>query len=437
MGILSDALEFRSHPSNPSDSIINAWGGGSRSLAGVYVNEEVALTFSAVWNAVYLISATIGGLPLGTFRYMTPSGKERVPDHPVYSLLHDAINPEITAKRWREAAMGHLLTRGNTYAEKVYDGAGRLREIWPIPPNRVRIFRYDELRGYTWADLWNREYGPLVYEVSMPNGPSKLFPRSKMLHIAGFGYDGIQGYSVIAKAKESLGLALGMEEFGARYFGNGTHPGLVVSHAGKLGPDGSKNLHNALAEAYSGLGKSHRLLLLEEAMKVEKIGFAPDESQFLESRKFSVEEVGRWFNIPLHKIKSLDKATFSNIEQQAIEFVSDCIQPWLITLEQDYNLQLFTAAERKQYFTKHNVNGLLRGDIKSRYDAYHQAIQDGWMEPDEIRELEDMNPRLIENLHKYLVPMNMVPANMAEEVARAQIAKKTEPGAQKDAPAGS
>ncbi len=414
MGLFSQLLEKREHPSG--SGILSLFGIGAKTHAGTVVNSESALTIAAVWNAIYLISTTVGALPLNVFRYMTPNGKEKAVDHPAYSLLHDAPNPEITAKRWRDAAMGHLLTRGNSFAEIVRDGAGRVRELWPIPPDRVRIYRYDQLLGYTWTDLWARQYGPLIYQVYMPRGGWKVFPRDQILHLAGWGYDGIRGYSTIAKARESLGLALGMEEFAGRYFGNGTHPGLVVSHPSKLSDEANRHLRESLQTAYSGLGNTHRLMLLEEAMKVEKIGFTPDESQFLESRKFSVEEVGRWFNIPLHKIKSLDKASFSNIEQQAIEYVSDCIQPWLVSLEQDYNLQLFTEAERRQYFTKHNVNGLLRGDIKSRFDAYHQAIQDGWMEPDEIRELEDMNPRLRENLHKYLVPMNMVPADMVGKI---------------------
>jgi HK97 family phage portal protein len=197
-------------------------------------------------------------------------------------------------------------------------------------------------------------------------------------------------------ARKSIGLGMAMETFGSRYFGEGTHPGLVVTHPGwnSLSVESRKNMRDALNETYQGLGKTHRLMFLDEAMKVEKIGIPPEDSQFLESRQFQIPEIARWFNLPPHKLKDLTKSSFNNIEQEQISFVTDSILPWLIRLEQNYSMQLLTDAQRKRgnlYF-KHIVEGLLRADAKSRAEFYKTMIQATIMTPNEAREKEDMNP---------------------------------------------
>jgi HK97 family phage portal protein len=337
------------------------------------------------------------------------NGKDKVPGNPLYRLLHDSPNPEMTAMQFRETMMAHVLLWGNGYAEIERDGMDRIISLWPLPPNKVQVYRDDS------AELY--------YEVT-PDKPSeekRVLRKRQVLHVPGLSFNGIIGYSPIAKLRESYGLAMAMEEFGARFFGSGTHPGLVVSHPGKLGKQAHENLDRSLAETYAGLGKSHRILLLEEAMKVEKIGIAPEEAQFLESRKFQIAEICRAFRVPLHMVNELDRATFSNIEHQSLEFVMHCIRPWLVRLEQAYNMQLLnTDLERRRYFWEHLIDGLLRGDIKSRYDAYAIGRQWGWLSADDIRELENMNPLPDGRGEVYLTPMNMSVIGSGGEIEQAE-----------------
>jgi len=372
---------------------------GSQSLSGETVTEETALTYSAVWNAITLISGTVGSLPL---HLMQKQGqKKRVADDdPLYRVLHDQPNPYMTAMALRETMTSHILTWGNCYAEKVKNGIGEVIALWPIPPNRVlNIQMIDD-------GLW--------YEIRLDK-ESKWFPRENILHIPGLGFDGFIGYSPIAMARKSIGLAMAMETFGSRYFGNGTHPGVIVSHPSALSATAHENLKKSLTESYSGLGNSHRLLLLEEAMKIEKVGFAPEESQFLESRGFQIPEIARWFNLPPHKLKDLTKSSFNNIEQEQISFVTDSILPWLIRFEQNYNAQLLTPGQqrREKLYFKHVVEGLLRGDAKSRGEFYGALLDRGVFSINEVRELEDMDP--IEGGDIHLVPLNFQSLEFAKE----------------------
>ncbi len=365
---------------------------GSQSLSGENVTEETALTYSAVWNAVSLISGTIGALPL---HLMQRKGEKKriADDRKLYSVLHDQWNPFMTAMAGREALMAHILTWGNGYAEKVRDGYGEIRELWPITPNRVT----PEMEG-----------GELVYRIQMDRESPITLPRDKVLHIPGLGFDGFIGYSVIAMARKSIGLSMALETFGAGFFGNGTNPGMVVSHPGHL--KDPSILRDALTAAHSGLGQSHRLMLLEEGMKVEKYGIPPDDCQFLESRGFQIPEIARWFNLPPHKLKDLTRSSFSNIESEQISFVTDSILPWLVRLEANYYMQLLTAGDKGLYgqgrlYFKHNVEGLLRGDAASRAAFYAPLLDRGIYSINEVREKEDMDPIQGGDIH--LVPLNM------------------------------
>jgi HK97 family phage portal protein len=253
------------------------------------------------------------------------------------------------------------------------------------------------------------ENGNLIYWIRVNNQEIPL-SRDRILHIPGLGFDGFQGYSVIAMARKSIGLGMALETFGALYFGQGTHPGVIVSHPGKLSPQGSSNLNASLATEYGGLGKSHKLMLLEEGMKLEKIGIPPDDSQFLESRQFQIPEVARWFNLPPHKLKDLTKSSFSNIESEQISFVTDSILPWLVRLEQNYNMQLLSDSDKElsgrgRLYFKHIVEGLLRADAVARGTYYREMFNVGAMSVNEIREKEDMDP--IDGGDIHLVPLNM------------------------------
>lgn len=362
---------------------------GSQSLSGENVTEFTALNYSAVYNAQSLISGTIGSLPLHLMR-KEGDKKKLAESKSLYRVMHDKWNLYMTAMAGRELLQSHVLMWGNGYAEKVRNAYGQIIELWPIPPNHVVKMRM--------------ENDKLVYDIRVGN-ETKTLTREQILHIPGLGFDGFQGYSIISLARKSIGLGMAMETFGSLYFGQGTHPGVVVSHPGKL-KDPSK-LREALTGVYSGLGQTHRLMLLEEGMKIEKIGIPPNDSQFLESRQFQIPEIARWFNLPPHKLKDLTKSSFSNIEQEQISFVTDSILPWCIRFEQNFNMQLLTLREysiEKLYF-KHILEGLLRGDSKSRSEFYKAMFGIGAMSINEIRGKEDMDP--VEGGDIHLVPMNM------------------------------
>lgn len=394
---------------------------GAISESGEDVTEETALTYSAVWCAVALIASTVSTLPL---HLMQRRGKtKRIADNdPLYYVMHDRWNPFMTAQIGRECMMQHILTWGNGYAEKVLNGYGEVTALWPIPPNRVlRI----EPRG---EQLW--------YEIKL-DAASIWMPREKILHIAGLGFDGYVGYSPIAMARKSIGLGMAMETFGSKYFGDGTHPGVIVSHPGPgMSPQAHANLRQALTETYSGLSKSHRLMLLEEGMKIEKVTIPPDESQFLESRQFQIPEIARWFNLPPHKLKDLTKSSFNNIEQEQISFVTDSILPWLIRLESQMNVQLLTEGQRrteKLYF-KHNMAGLLRGDAKSRAEFYQIMINAGIMTRNEAREKEDLDPVSNPLADELFIMTNLWPLSQFEQFMKQYGKKGVTEGGDKNTP---
>ena len=367
-------------------------------MSGEVVTEETALTYSAVWNAITLISGTVSALPCHLMQKQ--DRKKRVADDiPLYRIMHDNWNPYMTAMAGRECTTAHVLTWGNLYAEKVLNGVGDVVELWPIPPNRVLRMVMEDGR------LW--------YEIRLPD-ENKWMPREQILHIPGLGFDGFQGYSPIAMARKSIGLGMAMETFGSRFFEHGINPSAVVTHPHKLKDPAA--FRKAVSDVYSGLGKTHQLMLLEEAMSFEQIGIKPEESQFLQSRQFQVPEIARWFNLPPHKLKDLTKSSFNNIESEQISFVTDSILPWLIRFEQNYNLQLLSERQRKErFFFKHIVEGLLRANAKDRADFYKALIGSTIMTPNEARELEDMNPSDDPLADELFVMTNMVPLSKFEE----------------------
>ncbi|NLB56077.1 MAG: phage portal protein [Lentisphaerae bacterium] len=396
---ISKWLERRSRSStlsNPDNWLLNLFN-GAPTKTGVNVNEASALKLTTVFACVRILSETVASLPLLVYRRTANGGKERVPEHPLYTILHDRANPEMTAMIFRETLMAHCVTWGNAYAYIIRDNAGRARELWPLLPNRTEPKR-------------DERTNKLYYEAKIKNGEQIKLSPDEVLHIPGLGWDGIKGYSPIRMAREAIGLGLATEEFGALFFGQGTNIGGIAEHPGKLGEKAHKNLRNSLNETYQGLGKSHRLLLLEEGMKFQKVGVPPNDAQFLESRKFQVEEICRIFRVPPHLVASLDRATFSNIESQSIEFVVHTIRPWLVRWEQAIKMRLISEAEQQKYFAEHIVDGLLRGDIQSRYQAYAVGRQNGWLSANDIREKENMNP-IEDGGDIYLVPLNMVPAD--------------------------
>lgn len=393
------------------------WRFRGQMVAGENVTESTALTYSAVWNAVSLISGTVASLPLNLLSRKGP--KTNVQDGlPAHRVLHTAANELMTAMQFRECSMAHVLLWGNAYAEIIRDGYGQVVALWPITPDRVSVVLED---------------GDLVYKVRVSQrGEPITLPRERVLHVAGLGFDGFVGYSVVGMARKSIGLGLAMETFGSSYFANGMHPSAVISHPGRLSDDGHKRLKDGLNESYGGLGNANRAMLLEDAMKIEKLPIQPEESQFLESRQFQIPEIARWFNLPPHKLKDLTRSSFSNIEQEQISFVTDSILPWLVRLEATYNAQLLSQNEQRRLYWKHVVEGLMRGSAADRAAFYARMWGLGAMSINEIRDKEDMDP--IEGGDAHFVPANMVPLERALKPPEPAPAPQLPPAADPDAP---
>lgn len=372
---------------------------GTKSKTGVTVNETKALQMSAVFACVRVISETIASLPYHTYERLT-RGKQKAINHPVYNLLKDRANPEMTSYTWRQVTAAHAAIWGNAYSEIEYNEAGYPVALWPLLPWKMKIQR-------------NQTTKDLEYVYTRPDGTPKVFSRWQIWHLKPLSMDGLTGISPIAYAKESIGLGLAMEEFGALYFGNGTNLGGFIQTDQKIGDETYKRLKKDMNEKYEGLSNSHRLIILEQGLKYEKAGIPPQDSQFLESRKFQALEIARIFRVPPHMIGDLERATFSNIEEQGINFVTYTLRPWIVNIEQESNTKLFTSTEQSRYFTEMLVDALLRGNIQTRYAAYAVARQNGWMSINDIRELENMNP--IEGGDDYMVPLNMIPSSKVDE----------------------
>lgn len=364
------------------------------------MNEITALNYSAVWAAVNVIASAVASLPLILYRRLPDGGKERYTGHPLYRLLHDEPNSEMTSLVFRETLQAHVLTWGNGYAEIERDGSGRPVALWPLDPSRVQPIR---------------EGGRLHYRFTNENGTQVILASRDVLHVPGLSFDGLCGYSPIAKARESIGLGLATERFGSAFFGQGSTFGGVLTSPHKLTQLQKDDIREAIDKHHKGVDRANKFLVLSDGFKFDRLGIPPDDAQFLETRKFQITEVARWFNLPPHKLKDLDRATFSNIEHSSIEFVSDTLRPWLVRWEQEINRKLIAPLERTQQFAEHLVDGLLRGDITSRYAAYAVGTQHGWLSANDIRGFENLNP--IDGGNTYLVPVNMIPIDRMDEYA--------------------
>ncbi|NCD09367.1 MAG: phage portal protein, partial [Negativicutes bacterium] len=343
------------------------------SSSGKTVNERTALQTAIVYACVRVLSETIASLPFHTYSY-TLNGKEKAIDHPIYHLLHSEPNPEMTSFVFRETLMGHLLLWGNAYAQIIRDGRGRVIGLYPLLPNKMVVNRNNQ--------------GQLYYQYEK-DGQTYYLSRYEVLHIPGLGFDGLIGYSPIAMAKNAIGMAIATEEYGAKFFANGANPGGVLEHPGVVkDPARIRESWNAV---YQGSSNAHRVAVLEEGMKFQSIGIPPEQAQFLETRKFQINEIARIFRIPPHMVGDLEKSSFSNIEQQSLEFVMYTLDPWVVRWEQAVQRALFSESEKRQYFVKFNVDGLLRGDYGSRMNGYAVGRQNGWLSANDIRELENMN----------------------------------------------
>ena len=353
------------------------------STSGKNVNEFTAMQTTAVYACVRILSETLAALPLQLYRY-TPGGTERVYDHPLYHLLHDEPNPEMTSFIFRETLMSHLLIWGNAYAQIIRDRLGRVQGLYPLRPDKMTVCR-DESGQIYYVYTKTSDENPAI----KPYGQVPL-RKDEVLHIPGLGFDGLVGYSPIAMARNAVGMTMACEEYGASFFANGASPSGVLEPPGVLkDPAKVRDSWNAV---YQGSANAHKVAVLEEGMKYQQIGIPPEEAQFLETRKFQLNEIARLYRIPPHMIGDLEKSSFNNIEQQSMEFVKYTLDPWVIRWEQAMQKALFLPEEKKQFFLKFNVNGLMRGDYESRMTGYSIGRQNGWLSANDIREMEDMNP---------------------------------------------
>lgn len=355
-----------------------------RTTSGKPVNERTAMQTTAVYACVRILAEAVASLPLHVYEYQDDGGKKLVHDHPLYYLLHDEPNPEMTSFVFRETLMSHLLIWGNAYAQIIRDGAGRVLGLYPLLPDKMDVQR-DDRRNIYYVYSRNSDENPMFKEY----GDIRL-KAEDVLHIPGLGFDGLIGYSPIAMAKNAVGMTLACEEYGASFFANGANPGGVLEHPGVL-KDPSK-VRESWNSVYRGVNNAHKIAVLEEGMKYQQIGIPPEEAQFLETRKFQINEIARLYRIPPHMVGDLDKSSFSNIEQQSLEFVKYTLDPWVIRWEQSLQRSLLLPGEKGKYFIKLNVDGLLRGDYQSRMNGYAVGRQNGWFSANDIREMENMNP---------------------------------------------
>ncbi len=415
MGLFSFLFKARDKPQNrTAGSAYAFYMGGSTS--GKQVTERSAMQMTAVYSCVRILSEAVAGLPLHLYRYKEGGGKEKAIDLPLYRLMHDEPNPEMSSFVFRETLMTHLLLWGNAYAQIIRNGKGEVIALYPLMPNKMRVER--------------DENGSLYYEYihssdeadTMKNTTVRLTPYN-VLHIPGLGFDGLVGYSPIAMAKNAIGMAIACEEYGAKFFANGAAPSGVLEHPGVI--KDPQKVREAWQSQFGGSQNANKIAVLEEGMKYTPISISPEQAQFLETRKFQINEIARIFRVPPHMVGDLEKSSFSNIEQQSLEFVKYTLDPWVMRWEQSLSRALFTEEEKKTLFFKFNVEGLLRGDYQSRMNGYATARQNGWMSANDIRELENMDKIPAEQGGDlYLINGSMLPMQNAGAYANKESNKE-------------
>jgi len=368
------------------------WGLGTETAAGQNVNESTALALSAVWACARLISETVAGLPLSVYLRQPDGDRIEQPDHPAALALRQP-NPDMTALGWRETIVLHLLLWGNAYTEILWAGDGTPVVLWPIHPTKI-------------TPKSNGPRGGVRYTIRDDNH-ERLLPARSILHFAGPLTDnGIEGKSVIACAREQLGEALAAQQFAGSFWQNGAVPATVLRHPGKL-KDPAKLRRNWEA-VHKGTRNAGKTAVLEEGMEVSTLGMPLADAQFIESRQFHTVEICRWFRVAPHKVQNLDRATFSNIEEQERAFASESVLPWCNRIEAELDRKLLQQPAR--FYTRHRIEGLLRATYEARMKGHQVALQSGIRSINEVRQLEDMN-KIGPEGDKYYVPLNMTTAD--------------------------
>ena len=365
--------------------------------SGKSVTVQSAIQLSTVYACVRVISETVASLPLGVYETVN-DGNEKAMDHPLYRLLHDEPNSEMTSFVFREVMLAHLLLYGNSYSQIIRSGKNTVIGLYPLLPDHMDVDRDSK--------------GNLTYTYTTSDGKTVVMKPRDVLHIPGLGFDGVMGYSPIALEKNAIGLGIASEEYGSKFFSNGARPSGILTHPNTV--KNPKALRESWNSAYGGSSNSNRVAILEEGMKFEPIAIPNNEAQFLETRKFQVDEICRIYRVPPHLVGNLEHATFSNIEHQSIDFAVHTIRPWLVRIEQAMNRALLSEQEKGRFFVQFNIDGLMRGDYKSRMEGYAIGRQNGWLSANDIRALENQNPiPADQGGDAYLVNGNMISISTA------------------------
>jgi HK97 family phage portal protein len=343
--------------------------------SGISVTETVALGIPAVYACIRVLAESTASLPLITYERQPNGDKQRAVGFSLYTLLHDQPNPIMTSLELRELLMGYLCLRGNAFC-LIEREAGEVVALWPLHPDRVTV----EVDG--------RE---LIYTYQNPDGPEKKYRMVDILHIRGLSSDGIIGYSPLALLRDSFGHAKAISDYSANYFKNDATPGGVLSTSHSLSVESVKNLREAWSNGYQGSGKHHKVAILDNDLKWQSVGVSPQDSQLIESQKFSVVEIARVFRVPLNLVMDYERSTYSNVTEQNRSFLTHTLQPWLERIEQAIHKSLLTEGEKQKYFVEHLTQNFLKANTKERFEAYKIAREGGFLSVNEIRQLENMN----------------------------------------------
>jgi HK97 family phage portal protein len=412
---------FRSRVEPISQEDLAKYLGGEEIWTGLDVDRYTALGLPIVWACVRVLAETLASLPIILYKRIE-GGKERAEEHPLYPILHIQPNPDQTSFIFKEQLQGHLGIFGNAYAQIVRDGRGYIKELWPLDPSRVTP---------------DRSGGTLrfIYKES-GKAADTVLARENVLYIPGLSFDGIRGYAPLEINRQTLGLALAAKRYSAEFFANDATPTIALVSPGKLSDEASKRMGDSWKTAHGKWGKKHTPAILEQGTEIKQLSLDPDKVQLVEIQKFLTREVCRFYRMQPHLVQDLENATFTNIEQQSLEFVIHTMRPWLIRWEQAITTQLLSERDRKEYFAEFLIDALLRGDIVARATAYRTFIEIGVLNADEVREMENKNKR--EGGDTYYAPQNwqatsgsgLEQQNEKDELAREQMQAQMDAKAQ-------
>lgn len=369
------------------------------SAAGAPVTPSSATQIPTVLACVRVLAESLASLPLNLM-VRGKRGKFRAYRHPLFSILRDLPNDEMTSVELRMIMQGHLAAWGNAYAQKIYSRKGDLIAVWPMRPDRMQIYRQrDGWLWYYYSDDPTQE--PDVRNVD------NWYRRDEIMHLRGLGFDGVQGYSVIALARQALQMASNAEAFGTKFYENGARPGLVLTSPKQLGEKAYERLKTSWEARHSGIENAHKIAILEEGTDIKEFSIPARDAQYIETTQFKRSEIAAIFRVPPHMVGDLSRATFSNIEEQGLDFVRYTLSPWLQIWQQAISRDLLRPDERKSYFAQFDTFGLTIGNTDAQQKWFASGMQNGYFSVNDVREMIGMNE--IRDGDQYMRPLNMTP----------------------------